>query len=103
MKNPNNKRIYSYPKYIPEHDEMRDWFKVSNNRKKIWNIQLGLIEELKKHNIKYYAEWWTLLWAKWHNCRYSVDKPYKKIIKSFDRCKSNKENCVNCADLFCLE
>lgn len=58
---------YAYKKYIDENEEIRSWFKVSENRKKIWNIELGLIEEVKriwrKYNIKYYAEWWTLLWA----------------------------------------
>ena len=56
-----------YKKYIEENEEIRSWFKVSANRKKVWNVQLVLLEELKriceKHNIKYYAEWWTLLWA----------------------------------------
>jgi len=58
---------YKYKKYIEENEEIRCWFKVSSNRKKVRNIQLGLLEELKrickKHNLKYYAEWWTLLWA----------------------------------------
>ena len=58
---------YTYKKYIDENEEIRCWFKVSENRKKIRNVELWLLEELKKickkHNIKYYAEWWTLLWA----------------------------------------
>ena len=57
----------NYKKYISEEEEIRDWFKVSKNRKKVRNIQLWLFEELKKicdkHKIKYYADWWTLLWA----------------------------------------
>lgn len=58
---------YKYKKYIEENEEIRCWFKVSSNRKKVWNIQLGLIEEVKrickKHGLKYYADSWTLLWA----------------------------------------
>ena len=57
----------NYKKYIEENEEIRCWFKVTANRKKVWNIQLWLLEEMKKicqkHNIKYYAYWWTLLWA----------------------------------------
>jgi len=57
----------NYEEYIPENEETRSWFKVSSNRKKIWNIELWLLEELKKickkHNIRYFADWWTLLWA----------------------------------------
>ncbi len=57
----------NYHKYISEDEEIRDWFLVSSNRKKVRNIQLWLLEEVKKickkHNIKYYANWGTLLWA----------------------------------------
>ena len=57
----------SYEVFIPETEEIRSWFKVSSNRKKVWNIQLWMVEELKKicekHNLKYYADWGTLLWA----------------------------------------
>lgn len=57
----------NYKKYISEDEEIRCWFKVSSNRKKVWNVQLWLLEELKKicekHNIKYYASGGTLLWA----------------------------------------
>ena len=64
-----NEKI-SYKKFIPETEEIRCWFKVTSNRKKVWNIQLWLLEELKrickKHNIKYYADWWTLIWAVRH-------------------------------------
>lgn len=58
---------YKYKKYIKENEEIRCWFKVSANRKKVWNIQLGLIEEVKKickkYGLRYYADSWTLLWA----------------------------------------
>ncbi len=57
----------NYKKYIEENEEIRDWFKVTSNRKKVWNIQLWLLEELKmickKHNIRYFAYWGTLLWT----------------------------------------
>ncbi len=60
----------NYEKYISEDEEIRDWFKVSSNRKKVWNVELWLLEELKriceKHNIKYYAGYGTLLWAVRH-------------------------------------
>ncbi len=65
------KELEKYDRLINESEEIRDWFKVSENRKKIWNIQLWLLEELKKickkHNIKYYADWGTLLGAVRHN------------------------------------
>ena len=58
---------YKYKKYIEENEEIRCWFKVSSNRKKVRNIQLGLLEEVKrickKHSLRYYADSWTLLWA----------------------------------------
>lgn len=58
---------YAYKKYINENEETICWFKVSSNRKKVWNIQLWLIEEVKrickKHGLKYYADSGTLLWA----------------------------------------
>lgn len=60
-------------KFIPENEEIRWWFKVTSNRKKVWNVQLWILEELKKickkYDIKYYADWGTLLWAirhKWY-------------------------------------
>ena len=57
----------AYKKYIEENEEIRSWFKVTSNRKKVWNVQLWIIEEVKKickkHNIKYYADWGTMLWA----------------------------------------
>lgn len=57
----------NYKIFISEDEEIRDWFKVSSNRKKVWNVELWLLEELKriceKHNIKYYAAYGTLLWA----------------------------------------
>ncbi len=60
----------NYHKYITEEEEIRSWFKVTSNRKKVRNIQLWLFEEMKKickkHNLKYYADWWTLLWAVRH-------------------------------------
>ena len=50
-----------------ENEEIRCGFKVSSNRKKIWKVQLWLLELIKeiceKNNIRYYADWWTLLWA----------------------------------------
>ena len=56
-----------YKKYIDENEEIRCWFKVTSNRKKVWNIQLWLIEEFKKickkYNLRYYADSGTLLWA----------------------------------------
>ena len=56
---------------MKEDEEIRCWFRVSSNRKKIWNIGLWLLEELKKickkHNIKYFASWGTMLWSIRHN------------------------------------
>lgn len=55
---------------ISQDEEIRCWFKVSSNRKKVWNIELWLLEELKrickKHNIRYYADWGTMLWVARH-------------------------------------
>ena len=54
-------------KAISKKEEIRSWFKINNNRKKIRNIELWILEEIKKicekHNIKYYADAGTLLWA----------------------------------------
>ena len=83
-----------YTMFIPENEEIRGWFKVSSNRKKVWNIQLWLLEELKKickkHNIKYYADWGTMIWAIRHNWFIPWDddmdiamfrKDYEKFLK----------------------
>ena len=43
-----------------------------------------------------------VIWKWWHNCRYSVDKSYKDIIKTFDRSKTNEENYNNCKSLVVL-
>ena len=68
-----NKKSNGNSKIIEESEEIRCWFKVSSNRKKVRNIELWILEELKKickkHNIKYYADWGTLLWTirhKWY-------------------------------------
>ena len=53
-----------------EHDEMRDGFVVTSNRKKLWNVQIGLINEVaricKKHDIRWFAIGGTLLGAARH-------------------------------------
>ena len=53
-----------------EHDEMRDGFLVTSHRKKLWNVQIGLINEFaricKKYNIKWFAYSGTLLGAARH-------------------------------------
>ena len=52
------------------HDEIRDGFVVKVNRKRLWNVQLNLIAELdricKKHDIRYFAFYGTLLGAARH-------------------------------------
>lgn len=82
---------YKYKKYIEENEEIRCWFKVSANRKKVWNIQLGLIEEVKrickKHGLKYYADSGTLLWAirhKWFIPR-DDDTDFVMFREDYDR------------------
>ena len=54
-----------------EHDEFRDGFMVTSQRKKLWNVQLHLIEELaricQKHDLKWFAYAGTLLGAVRHN------------------------------------
>lgn len=51
-------------------EEYRDGFLVTEKRKKIWNAQLGLAEEVKriceKYHIKYFIIWGTLLGAVRH-------------------------------------
>ena len=53
-----------------EHDEMRNGFLVTSHRKKLWNVQIGLINEFaricKKHNLKWFACCGTLLGAVRH-------------------------------------
>lgn len=61
----------NYKKFISENEEIRDWFTVTSERKKVWNIELWILEEFKriceKHNIRYYADCGTLLWAIRHH------------------------------------
>ena len=51
-------------------DEIRDGFLVMADRKKCWNMQLEIWQEIdricRKHNIKYYAIYGTLLGAVRH-------------------------------------
>ena len=51
-------------------DEMREGFLVTSHRKKLWNVQIGLLQEFaricKKHNIRWYAIGGTLLGAVRH-------------------------------------
>lgn len=51
-------------------DEMREGFLVTSHRKKLWNVQLGLIQEFaaicKKHNLRWFAYAGTLLGAVRH-------------------------------------
>ena len=53
-----------------DHDEMREGFLVTSQRKKLWNVLLGLLQEFdricKKHNITWYAIGGTLLGAVRH-------------------------------------
>ena len=53
-----------------ERDEMRSGFLVTSHRKKLWNVQIGLIKEFericKKHNLKWWACGGTLLGAARH-------------------------------------
>ena len=52
-------------------DEMRDGFLVTSHRKKLWNVQIGLIKEFarvcEKHNLRWFAYGGTLLGAARHN------------------------------------
>ena len=51
-------------------DEMRSGFLVTSHRKKLWNVQLGLMKEFaricKKHNLQWFAFYGTLLGAVRH-------------------------------------
>lgn len=51
-------------------DEIRDGFLVTSHRKKLWNVQIGLIKEFaricKKHNLRWFAISGTLLGAARH-------------------------------------
>lgn len=51
-------------------DEMRSGFLVTSQRKKLWNVQLGLIKEFaricKKHNLRWFAFYGTMLGAVRH-------------------------------------
>lgn len=54
-----------------KHDEFRDGFMVTSQRKKLWNVQLHLIAEFaricQKHELKWFAYAGTLLGAARHN------------------------------------
>ncbi len=51
-------------------DEIRSGFLVTSHRKKLWNVQIGLINEFaricKKHNLRWFAFYGTLLGAVRH-------------------------------------
>ncbi|MBQ7198194.1 MAG: LicD family protein [Selenomonadaceae bacterium] len=53
-----------------DRDEMRNGFLVTSHRKKLWNVQIGLIKEFdricKKHNLRWFAYGGTLLGAARH-------------------------------------
>jgi len=53
-----------------DHDEMREGFLVTSHRKKLWNVEIGLLQEFaricKKHNIRWFAIGGTLLGAARH-------------------------------------
>ena len=53
-----------------DHDEVRDGFLVTSRRKKLWNVQIGLINEFaricKKYNLRWFAIGGTLLGAVRH-------------------------------------
>lgn len=53
-----------------DRDEMRNGFLVTSHRKKLWNVQIGLINEFaricKKHNLTWFACGGTLLGAARH-------------------------------------
>ena len=53
-----------------DRDEMRSGFLVTSHRKKLWNVQIGLIKEFaricKKHNLRWFAICGTLLGAARH-------------------------------------
>lgn len=53
-----------------DRDEMRSGFLVTSHRKKLWNVQIGLIQEFdricKKHNLRWFAFSGTLLGAVRH-------------------------------------
>lgn len=53
-----------------DRDEMRSGFLVTSHRKKLWNAQIGLINEFaricKKHNLRWFAFYGTLLGAARH-------------------------------------
>ena len=48
-------------------EEIRDGYKVSADMKKLWSVQMEILDEIdricKKHNITYYADGGTLLGA----------------------------------------
>ncbi len=53
-----------------DRDEMRNGFLVTSHRKKLWNVQVGLINEFaricKKYNLRWFAFYGTLLGAARH-------------------------------------
>ena len=54
----------------PDRDEMRSGFLVTVHRKKLWNAQIGLMQEFaricKKHNLRWFAIGGTLIGAARH-------------------------------------
>ena len=66
-KTPDNREIFVKDLEL---DEIRSGFLVTSQRKKLWNVQIGLIKEFarvcKKHNIRWFADGGTLLGAVRH-------------------------------------
>ena len=72
-------------------DEIRDGFFVPSEMKRAWAAELEVLSEIdkicKKHNIKYFADWGTLLAAVRHEGFIPWDDDLDITMKREDYCR----------------
>ncbi len=87
-------------------EEIRDGYKVTAEMKKLWSVQMDILEQIdkicKKHNITYYADGGTLLGAVRHKGFIPWDddldvQMYRDDLEKF--CKVAKEESLFPSDM----
>lgn len=72
-------------------EEVQWGYTVSEKQKKLWNVELDLLEKLdqvcKKHNVRYYADWGSLLGAVRHKgfIPWDDDVDVSMFIEDYDK------------------
>ena len=84
-----------------DHDEMRDGFLVTSRRKKLWNVELGIYNELRriceKYNINFFASFGTLLGAVRHGgfVPWDDDMDFMMLRPDYERFKEVARQEIN--------